>query len=286
MVLYRNRAFSEARGKYCVISVGRVLLQSFQSGGRCCFLHGDRRCGENTSSLSAVFTPDGALDCPFIDNRDSYGAGGSYEASFTIEAVLVLAVVFFTFGTLIEQAYRLHDFTSGTMILEEMLEKTRRSWWEEKPEDLFTKEGEEKGRSGIFLGEYELQLKSRGSRVDGVMMAGNRESRIEMKEFRPEVFLRRYEALWAMGDGSNEDGSGVQKRNEPKLYDFTAAGEGEREVYAADAGRKSNRGPAGVPGKEKGRRSPVLLRYYLKAAFDSNIGIQKYYRNGNQKADF
>lgn len=130
-----------------------------------------------------------------------------YQASFTIEAALVLSIVFLTLAALIENGYILHDQVTGNMILEETLQKVRYGRENEEKTGFFEQEGEQVGNPRLWLGTYKLQIETGQGKVKGIASAGEWTSEIEMKTSQPAQFLRRYQAIWEMGKDLFEDGS-------------------------------------------------------------------------------
>lgn len=123
-----------------------------------------------------------------------------------MEAAMVLAVVFFAISSVIISAYRRHDRVTGNMILQEMVEKTRYSRDQEKESGEFEAEGEKKGNPRLWLGTYQLNLEWRDQKVQGSAQAGDWKQELEMREFLPEKFLRRCQAILEMGNEWNEAG--------------------------------------------------------------------------------
>ncbi len=65
------------------------------------------------------------------------------EASFTVEAALVFALVFMVMGMAIKEAYTIHDEITGSMILEEALERASYNRDEKKEDTYFTGQAED-----------------------------------------------------------------------------------------------------------------------------------------------
>ncbi|MCI8512468.1 MAG: hypothetical protein HFE83_10825 [Lachnospiraceae bacterium] len=130
---------------------------------------------------------------------------GRMEASFTIEAALVLSMVFLTLGALIQHAYRLHDTVTGSMILEETLERARQNRDEEKTASCFAEEGERTGNPRLWLGSYRLEITADERLAAGTAAAGDWAKEMEMKTFWPERSLRMCQALLEMR--KNKSGS-------------------------------------------------------------------------------
>lgn len=127
------------------------------------------------------------------------------EASFTIEAALVLSVIFLAIGSLLTQAYRLHDRVIGSMILQETTGQARK-WRDEKSDFTELKFlGEEKGNPRLLGERYEIQLKEYAGAVRGTASCGEWNHEIEMRKNMPETFLRRIQALMELGKEPERD---------------------------------------------------------------------------------
>jgi len=121
----------------------------------------------------------------------------------------VLGVVFLTMAAVIKKAYVLHDTVTGSMILAETMEKAAGSHDKEKDENYFKGYGEERGNPRLWLGRYGIELNMGEREIKGSAEAGEWKLGMEIKRFRPEVFLRRIEALKEMKNGQDDRGSGV-----------------------------------------------------------------------------
>lgn len=120
---------------------------------------------------------------------------GSLPASFTVEAAVVIAVVLWSLGFMIREAYILYDEVTGSMILEEALENARYSPLDQDCEESLAREGEKQGNPRLWLGNYKIIIEKRQSSVKGKAVSGDWETQIEMKRHHPERFLRRIQAL-------------------------------------------------------------------------------------------
>ena len=120
---------------------------------------------------------------------------GSLPASFTVEAAVVMAVVLWSLGFMIREAYILYDEVTGSMILEEALENARYSPPDQDCEETFAGEGEKQGNPRLWLGKYKISIEKRKNSVKGKAVSGGWETQIEMKRHHPERFLRRIQAL-------------------------------------------------------------------------------------------
>lgn len=121
----------------------------------------------------------------------------------------MLGIVFLTLAAIIKEAYTLHDTVTGSMILEETLTEAGYNHDEEKDETYFAGRGEERGNPRLWLGAYGVELKIGDGKAVGNAAAGDWNVRMEFQRFRPELFLRRIEALTEMGKMKNGSGSGV-----------------------------------------------------------------------------
>lgn len=116
---------------------------------------------------------------------------------------MVLGIVLLTIGVLIKEAYTLHDTVTGSMILEETLEKARFGRGESENLKYYEQQGEKLGSPRLWLGDYDLDLKVNEKAIEGNAEAGKWVLHMERKIFRPDIFLRRTEALLEMGNGQN-----------------------------------------------------------------------------------
>ena len=71
---------------------------------------------------------------------------------------MVLGIVFLTIGALIKEAYILHDTVTGSMILEETMEKARYSRDGSENLKYYEQNGENLGSPRLWLGNYDLDL--------------------------------------------------------------------------------------------------------------------------------
>lgn len=148
-----------------------------------------------------------------------------FRASFTIEATLVLGVVFMTVAMLIRYAYIEHDKITGTMILAETVQKARTYSGKELSPAYFEEQGELRGNPRLWLGEYQLEINSDWrKKINGEAAAGEWRQEIEMDMFLPGDFLRQTEALKALienGEEQDDRGDRIQERDESELYGNT-----------------------------------------------------------------
>lgn len=121
---------------------------------------------------------------------------------------MVMSVVLLTLGTVIRAAYLLHDEVTGTMILEEAVSKACYRMEKEEDASEFSRWGTETGDPRLWLGDYRTDIRIHGGKVSGSARAGDWKMQIERKEFRPELFLRRLEALKEMEHGQADDKEG------------------------------------------------------------------------------
>ena len=148
-------------------------------------------------------------------NRDDV----RFHALFTIEATLVLGVVFMSIALLIQYAYIEYDKVTGTMILEEMLIRARRV--EEDSESHFEELGEQLGNPRLWLDEYEIDISMERGKVSGKASSGEWEKELEMDVFQPSAYLRQREFLEEVlrdGEEHEDREDRIQTGNEPELY--------------------------------------------------------------------
>lgn len=177
-------------------------LRPVRSCGR-----GRRRKGyeKKAASVPAVLASRRNLALFFIKERNRERA---YSASFTIEAALVLPVIFLAVVSLLSHAFQVHDMVSGTMILEETMEKARHLGKDDPETEEYVREGISRGNPRLWLGAYTLKITEEESQVTGKAQAGDWEAEVELRRCQPEAFLRRTEAVLEMGDltGAGEGG--------------------------------------------------------------------------------
>ena len=96
-----------------------------------------------------------------------------YSASITVEASIILSVVLLSLAAFIRYAYTVHDTVTGSMILEETLERARNNVNEKKTIDSFEQEGSQMGNPRLYLGAYELHLNLGALTAEGDAAAGD-----------------------------------------------------------------------------------------------------------------
>lgn len=126
---------------------------------------------------------------------------------YTVEAAIVSSVVLLAIGTLIKEAYVLHDKVTGAMILEETLEQAAGNVEKDRDDDYFAKRGENLGSPRLWLGKYSVKISRKQGRIIGNAWAGNWELQIERKKFSPHEFLRRVQALAEIEKGLGNGGN-------------------------------------------------------------------------------
>jgi len=123
-----------------------------------------------------------------------------YSASITVEASIILSVVLLSLAAFIRYAYTVHDTVTGSMILEETLERARNNVNEKKTIDSFEQEGSQMGNPRLYLGAYELHLNLGALTAEGDAAAGDWSLHIERADIHPETFLRQQDALKKIKD--------------------------------------------------------------------------------------
>lgn len=199
MVFCRLRIVSWNERKYAANTVWFVLLQYLQSGIVGTGVYRRRKYPKIKNTVPSFFDAGRFMARSFLEDKKRF------DASFTIEAMLVLSIVFFTLASMLQKAYVVHDQVTGTMILEETVERIRYGREEKNAEIL--KEGERLGNPRLWLGRYELQIEGNKDKIEGRASAGKWSKEIEMKKFWPEQLIRRYRALMEIGEWAEKDGS-------------------------------------------------------------------------------
>lgn len=123
-----------------------------------------------------------------------------YDGSITIEASLVLSILLLSLASMIRYAYTIHDTVTGSMILEETIERARNRADKTKQAEMFAKEGSALGNPRLYLGTYEIQLKEGILGIQGDAKAGEWSLHMERAGFYPEEFLRQQDALKKIKD--------------------------------------------------------------------------------------
>ena len=142
-------------------------------------------------------TVDGAYE---DDMRKTTCIKKYYSASITVEASIILSVVLLSLAAFIRYAYTVHDAVTGSMILEETLERARNNVNEKKTIDSFEQEGSQMGNPRLYLGAYELHLNLGALTAEGDAAAGDWSLHIERADIHPETFLRQQDALKKIKD--------------------------------------------------------------------------------------
>ena len=160
--------------------------------------------GKYPKTAAAVFavsftcvTVDGAYE---DDMRKTTCIKKYYSASITVEASIILSVVLLSLAAFIRYAYTVHDTVTGSMILEETLERARNNVNEKKTIDSFEQEGSQMGNPRLYLGAYELHLNLGALTAEGDAAAGDWSLHIERADIHPETFLRQQDALKKIKD--------------------------------------------------------------------------------------
>jgi len=123
-----------------------------------------------------------------------------YAASMTVETALILSAVLLFLAAFIRHAYRIHDTVTGSMILEETIERARNNVDVERTEEQFAVEGSRMGNPRLCLGVYEIALKQESGSLKGYAKAGDWRLQLERTDIHPETFLRQQDALKKIKD--------------------------------------------------------------------------------------
>ena len=156
---------------------------------------------EIAAAVFAVSFAGGALDdIDEDDMRRKVCIKRYYNASITVEASVILSVVLLSLAAFIRYAYTVHDMVTGSMILEETLERARNNVNEKKTLDSFEQEGSRAGNPRLYLGAYEVRLKLGAMTAEGDASAGDWSFHMERADIHPETFLRQQDALRKIKD--------------------------------------------------------------------------------------
>lgn len=126
--------------------------------------------------------------------REKRQKNQKYDGSMTVEASIVMSVVILSLASLIRYAYTVHDTVTGSMILEETIERVRNNVDKKKTPDMFEAEGTRMGNPRLFLGEYTISLKTGITGITGDASAGDWHLSMERTDFQPATFLRKQDA--------------------------------------------------------------------------------------------
>lgn len=185
-------------GDSLTVDLRTVLLRYFRTcdGGKC---NDDRRqkreSAENAASIFAISASDCVVDGgdeSFM--REKRQKNQKYDGSMTVEASIVMSVVILSLASLIRYAYTVHDTVTGSMILEETIERVRNNVDKKKTPDMFEAEGTRMGNPRLFLGEYTIGLKTGITGITGDASAGDWHLSMERTDFQPATFLRKQDA--------------------------------------------------------------------------------------------
>ena len=201
MVFYCNGILFETGRKFYAFIVRTCILQYFWSGFSASFAGAKELWTKNTASIPPFSAAGRTLDHPVLRSRRRL------PAVYTVEAAIVSSVVLLAIGTLIKEAYVLHDKVTGAMILEETLEQAAGNVEKDREDDYFAKRGENLGSPRLWLGKYSVKISRKQSRIIGNAWAGNWELQIERKNFSPHEFLRRVQALAEIEKGLGNGGN-------------------------------------------------------------------------------
>ena len=126
--------------------------------------------------------------------REKRQKNQKYDGSMTVEVSIVMSVVILSLASLIRYAYTVHDTVTGSMILEETIERVRNNVDKKKTPDMFEAEGTQMGNPRLFLGEYTISLKTGITGITGDASAGDWHLSMERTDFQPATFLRKQDA--------------------------------------------------------------------------------------------
>lgn len=123
----------------------------------------------------------------------------SLRGSLTVEAAWVMAVALLAVAVMLHEGGRIHDETKGAMTLHEAVEKGRH----ERYLDIegIGSEAEENMGLRMSFSSYQLSLNRWLGKVTGEAKGGVWSREIEIREFRPERFMRQITLIESLRDG-------------------------------------------------------------------------------------
>lgn len=120
------------------------------------------------------------------------------EASYTVEAALVMAITLFLMASLLTEAFKTHGQIVGDMVLQDTMEQWGYLEEEKEEKEIFQKEIVQKAghrlRSYFWCGDMRLNITESGLRINGTVNDGHSSS-ISIRAFEPEKFLRLLRAV-------------------------------------------------------------------------------------------
>src|SRR5699024_5656400 len=147
---------------------------------------------KKTASVPPVFASRRNLALFFIKERNRERA---YSASFTIEAALVLPVIFLAVVSLLSHAFQVHDMVSGTMILEETMEKARHLGKDDPEAEEYVREGISRGNPRLWLGAYTLKITEEEYKETGKTQAEDNKKEVELRRSQTDTLVSRRETV-------------------------------------------------------------------------------------------
>lgn len=115
------------------------------------------------------------------------------EASYTIEAALIMAITLFLIAALLTEAFGTHSQVIGDMVLQDALEQA--SHMEEGQEiKEITERSARDMRDYFWCGDKRMDITDGVRRLKGIV-TGEKDSNISVKKFDPEKFLRLLRAV-------------------------------------------------------------------------------------------
>lgn len=117
----------------------------------------------------------------------------SREASYTVEATLIMGISLFLIGSLLTGAFNVHSEVVGNMILQEAMEQTGHIE-DGQTADYFISAANKDLKAYFWCGNEEIDIMENGQRLNGSVM-GKQNGHISLKKFDPEKFLRLLRAV-------------------------------------------------------------------------------------------
>lgn len=120
----------------------------------------------------------------------------SIEASYTVEAALIMAITLFLMASLLTEAFRVHSQVTADMILQEALEQSAHREGETRTEEILEKANRSL-QSYFRCKDMQIYIEEKEKCFEGTASGSldSYEHKISIKAFDPEGFLRLLRAI-------------------------------------------------------------------------------------------
>lgn len=115
------------------------------------------------------------------------------EASYTVEATLIMWITLFLISVLLTGAFDIHSEVVGNMILQEAMEQTGHME-DGQTSDTIIFDANKDLKAYFWCGNETAAITDKGQRLEGRVM-GKQDNRISVNKFDPEKFLRLLRAV-------------------------------------------------------------------------------------------